>query len=132
MFPSKRHFTTAVIIIGPNQQVVLVKNEHKPPPHYWKFPGGRNESEEAPVETAVREIEEETGLIIPKPAHLAEENRGNHWFYLFGIKVESFNGLKETGEDGEIVSLFPTKEIENMTDFFPPHRLIIKENNLSF
>jgi ADP-ribose pyrophosphatase YjhB (NUDIX family) len=124
--PLVKEWTAAVIIKGPSNQIVLVKNESKPVPHFWKFPGGRKEPGETAEETAVREIQEETGLIIYKPKLLSEESRGNHWFYLFEVEVDDFSHLKSIGEDGEIVSLFPNTEINNMVDFFPPHRDILK------
>ncbi|MFB7512304.1 NUDIX domain-containing protein [Streptomyces sp. NPDC056144] len=38
--------------------------------HPWQFPGGTAEPGERPWETAVRETEEETGLLVPGPPRL--------------------------------------------------------------
>lgn len=38
--------------------------------HPWQLPGGTTEAGERPWETAVRETEEETGLVVPAPPHL--------------------------------------------------------------
>ncbi|MEV5604646.1 NUDIX hydrolase [Streptomyces sp. NPDC052299] len=38
--------------------------------HPWQLPGGTTESGERPWETAVRETEEETGLVVPGPPRL--------------------------------------------------------------
>jgi ADP-ribose pyrophosphatase YjhB (NUDIX family) len=118
-------YATAVVIEGPGKKIPLVLNPNKPLPHFWKFPGGRSERGEIPEETAIREIAEETGLTLNRVAELATMDRGDHMLHLFGAKIPSFDGLAQTGIDGEQVALFSYEEIIAMVDFFGPHRELL-------
>jgi 8-oxo-dGTP diphosphatase len=51
-------------IIVRNDKILLVKRAHPPRIGYWCIPAGFMEWQEHPAETAVREVEEETGLKI--------------------------------------------------------------------
>ncbi len=51
-------------ILVKDHQVLLVKRAHPPRIGWWCIPAGFMEWQEHPAETAVREIEEETGLKI--------------------------------------------------------------------
>lgn len=58
----KRHFCASVFIINPdNKKILLVKHKRF---HRWVQPGGHIEHDEAPEETALREVYEETGLKV--------------------------------------------------------------------
>jgi ADP-ribose pyrophosphatase YjhB (NUDIX family) len=46
------------IVVSPNNEIVLVLNKLK----YWAFPRGHIEKNEAPLDAAIREIKEETGI----------------------------------------------------------------------
>ncbi len=52
-----------VIVLGPNDSIILViEMDHAKP--LWKIPGGRQEPyENSPTQTAIRELEEETGIL---------------------------------------------------------------------
>ncbi|GAB4228978.1 MAG: hypothetical protein Tsb0021_06660 [Chlamydiales bacterium] len=56
-----REFTATVYIFNSEGNVLLI---HHPKYHVWIPPGGHVEPNETPVETAVREAYEETGLRI--------------------------------------------------------------------
>jgi 8-oxo-dGTP diphosphatase len=120
-------WAASVIVCGPNDTIPLVMDERKPTPHYWKLPGGRKEAGETPEETAVRETEEEVGLKIGKVCILKEVDRRSHTMYLFGTQIKSFDELRAEGEEGERVALFTMKEVQEMVDFFPPHRELLEE-----
>ncbi len=116
------NFAVAVIVETPGG-IPLVCDRTKPLPHYWKFPGGRSMPGEKPVQTAVRELFEETGIRVRQEqlALVREENRGKHSFFLFQVSVSETPALRARGGGGELVKLFPRKGIETMPDFFPSH-----------
>jgi 8-oxo-dGTP diphosphatase len=44
----------------------LLRNPEKPQGNTWCVPGGKLEKDECPIEAVIREVQEETGLILPK------------------------------------------------------------------
>lgn len=50
-----------------DEQVLLVRRNSEPNRGLWVAPGGKLERGESPVECAVREMREETGLVIDRP-----------------------------------------------------------------
>ncbi len=56
----KRH-VVAVLLESP-EGIPLVRDPSKPAPVCWKLPGGKSEDGETPIQTAWREVGEETGI----------------------------------------------------------------------
>ena len=54
----------AAVLIAKGDQVLLVRRAVEPRSGYWSLPSGFVESDESPVETALRETKEETGLDV--------------------------------------------------------------------
>lgn len=118
----------AALVISP-KGIPLIRDPKKPAPHYWKLPGGRSGPDESPETSAIREVEEEIGLILKKDELkiVYREERESHAFYLFRDEVFSLEGLKSKGDEGEEVKLFLPEELKNLPDLFPPHREILEE-----
>lgn len=60
---------SAVLLIDPVGRILLQqRDDHHPPAGYgrWAIPGGGREGDEAPRETALREFEEETGIVLKR------------------------------------------------------------------
>lgn len=55
-----RHLTASMAVIDPERRLVLLV--HHKASGLWQFPGGHLDPNEAPDETAVREVFEETGV----------------------------------------------------------------------
>lgn len=81
-----------VTLVDPRGRVLMQeRDEHAPMwPDRWCFPGGGLEGDEAPVEGAVRELAEETGVVVaPEDLtdlgrfELVTEDRGTFWFHAF-------------------------------------------------
>ncbi len=121
-----------VIVYGPDGKMVLVYDEGKPLPIFWKFAGGRKEKGETPEQTASRELEEETGLKVPASelSFLAKLPKRNHDLYVYKATVQDFEGLADRGVEGECIAIFDKSELPEMVDFFPPHRNIMKDLGL--
>jgi 8-oxo-dGTP diphosphatase len=87
------------------EEVLLLKRNRLPHIGLWSAPGGKTEHGESPQETAIREIHEETGLIIQQPILRALQTSIDsyypvHWMlYIFvarsfeGNLIESAEGL---------------------------------------
>jgi len=122
----KGAFAVAVLITSPQGMPLVL--DPKKPHAWWKIAGGNSEEGEIAEETAVREINEELGLILKREdLKLAfEEQRPGHIFKLFTASVESLDGLKSIGNEMEKVKVFDLAEIKNMPDFMPNHRRILK------
>jgi len=56
-----------VVVINKDEQVLLIRRGQEPNKGLWTIPGGRQEPGETLVETAHREILEETGVSIYEP-----------------------------------------------------------------
>lgn len=123
----------SLVILTDGKRIVLVREPTKPAPIYWKFPGGKIEPGETPVEAAVGETREETGIRVT-PDELKELTRvqkSTHTQYIFGatISPKRLNGIADHGaEDNEEIAIFMLYQLETI-DFFPPHRKIIESLN---
>lgn len=122
-------WAAVTFVKGPEGKTVFVLDRGKPLPHFWKMAGGRKEPGETPVQTAKRELQEETGLNVEtRNIVLVEKvSKKNHDLYVYSVTVENFDGLIEEGDEGEKVAVFHESEVETMVDFFPPHRLFLKK-----
>ena len=125
---SSSPYAVAALLVTP-KGIPIVRDPKKPDPNFWKLPGGRSEGKETPKQALMREIKEEVGLSL-KPDDIKivyEEEREGHTFCLFQGAPVSLIGLKTKGNEGEDVKLFLPEELKKLSEFFPPHREILKE-----
>ncbi|MEX2144827.1 MAG: NUDIX hydrolase [Candidatus Spechtbacterales bacterium] len=109
-------------------ETVLVHDPRKGTPCLWKLPGGKREGKEEPVKTAVRELEEETGISL-SPESLAlihEEDKITHVKYAYIAYIDEFPPLKKIGDEGEDVSIFEVRELWEMADMLYAHYLVVE------
>lgn len=85
-----------VTLVDPRGRVLMQeRDEHAPVwPDMWCFPGGGLEEDEQPVDGAVRELAEETGVVLaPEDLtdlgrfHLVTDDRGTFWFHAFAART---------------------------------------------
>jgi len=121
------YYAVNVLVKSP-EGIPLVRDPKKPI-WCWKFPGGGSQENELPENTAIRETEEETGIILKKKnlKLLYKEDRGTHIFLFFEAKAPSSENLKKIGNDDEEVKVFSLDEIKSMKDFFPNHRKVLEK-----
>jgi len=121
----------AVLLVTP-EGIPLVKDPKKHPP-FWKLPGGRGPATETAKEVAIRELKEEIGIILIKEdlKVIHKEDRSTHILTIFRADLPSLPKLKQQGAEGEEIGAFSPQEILSMSDFFPNHLKIIK-NQLKF
>lgn len=119
------------VFVESSEGIPLVKDPRKPHP-WWKFAGGRSEAGEKTKEAARREIYEELGFPLEEKdlELLFEEKRENHIFVLFKVKLDSLEGLRKKGIDGEEIKVFSFEQIKTLEDFMPNHRRILQQIGL--
>jgi len=140
----KKHCTASAIIIK-GGKVLLVYHKKL---DVWLYPGGHVEDNETPDETVVREVMEETGLVVEiigeKDESLADANAdvsvlhqpyvllcelvGDHYHndmvYLCRIKSET--ELKHDAQESEGIGFFGLSELDDIKLFPNFKTLLIK------
>lgn len=66
------------VIVRQGDRVLLIRRINPPSKDMFAFPGGRGEPSETPEETALRELEEETGIVARHPQLFATYDLPNH------------------------------------------------------
>ena len=126
--------TNMVMIENPENGMVLVQKRVK----YWTgvtFPGGHIEKGESFTDSAVREVKEETGLIIEDPIlcdvyEWPWENNSRYLAFLY--KTNKYKGEIKSSKEGEIFWI-KKSEIKNYvlsTDFIEIYNRINRSNNI--
>jgi 8-oxo-dGTP diphosphatase len=110
-----------------NDGIVLVKRKFEPFVDDWCLPGGFMESIEHPIESAQREVFEETGLHVEIDRLLDAESpgRGINVVILFYL-AKSASGEMVPGDDASEVGCFKEDELPSNVAF-DLHRKMIKQ-----
>ncbi len=114
--------------------IVLIKRKYPPYQGFYALPGGFVEKGENPKQALLREIKEETNLIvkiIEKIGIFDEEGRdprGNIQSTAYKCIVEDTKDLR-SGDDSKEVELIPIEQLKELELAFD-HKKIIQEANL--
>ena len=141
------NFYTVDSVVFQSGCVLLVKRKHNPGKGLWALPGGHVNPNEDAFEAALRELDEETNIKIPRKVLVGSlmcEKRFDHpdrsmraritkknartVDMAFGFKLDSTQGLPHVkgGDDAEQAWWFPIEEIRHMRDqLFEDHASII-------
>ena len=100
MFPSDRVITGSLCYVLRDDAVLLLKRRRPRQVGLWSAPGGKMETGESPHDCCIREIGEETGLVIANPTLRAmvtviDAAVPVHWLLFF---------FRATYEGGEVVT----------------------------
>jgi 8-oxo-dGTP diphosphatase len=87
--PSAQQHVVAVIVTSGREVLVGRRNDGMPP---WVFPGGKVEPGESPGQTAVREVEEETGLAVRAVGAIGRRLHPQTGRELVYVAAEPING----------------------------------------
>ena len=118
LYPA-RPFLGALAVVRRDARILLVQRALPPSPGLWGFPGGVQELGETCHACAVRELEEETGIIADPLATLTvldmirhdEAGRLRAHFALVCVLAEWRFGDGETGEDALDLGWFTPEEV---------------------
>ena len=97
-------------------RILLIRRRNPPSLDMFAFPGGRAEPGETPVQTALREFEEETGIVAHSPREFAfydlrAENPGRHFHLTVFLVEASAEEIAEARDDAADAGWFTPDEI---------------------
>ncbi len=89
------------------ESVLLIRREKEPYKGTFTVPGGKKEPGETFLDACVREMEEETGLIVENPkvrgiAHVVQEGLGKEVISVY-FSACSFHGTLRESDEGSLV-----------------------------
>jgi ADP-ribose pyrophosphatase YjhB (NUDIX family) len=118
---------TATIIPYINNKIVLVRRKYPPFVDDWCLPGGFIEAHESPEESAIREVEEETGLKIEMERIIDAyaPGKGINVIIIFYLAKPSQGHLLAGDDASEVASFSPTDLPKNIA--FPLHKQMIDQ-----
>ncbi len=90
----------------------------------WNFPGGMMEDGETEEQAAIREVEEETGLIVKTLIPCGIQMHRYCLCYVFCTYIEDVGTLKAVGDEGEEIRTVSESEFHAMGDFLPLSKVI--------
>ena len=120
-----RFFVDVIVETAPGEVLLI---ERAVEPIGWAFPGGAIDSDEAPEQTARREIEEETGLkirveeIFHVYPFFDAAGLMNAVTYVYRATVTG--GMFKPGDDAKAVNSFPLSMIPPLV---PAHEEILRD-----
>lgn len=114
-------------IIVEDDKVLMVKRAHPPKVGWWCFPAGFMEWNEHPSQTAVREVEEETGLKIELKSFFEvysgnDDPRNNAVLMLYLADV--VGGELQASDDASEVRFFSFDNLPDKIAFISHHRAL--------
>ena len=92
----------AIGILKNNQQVLIVKRKEKEGSLMWQFPGGEIEENESILESAQREVKEETNINCIAEKILCERTHPYTKRYMYYIICSYKSGIPSTTDDKDI------------------------------
>jgi ADP-ribose pyrophosphatase YjhB (NUDIX family) len=111
-------------ILRRGDQLLLVKRKYPPAADQYAFPGGRAEASETPEQTAIREMEEETGIKAhsPKPFKFydlptrdADGNLVSHFLLSVFTVMADENLVAKASDDALEAGWFTIDEIRQLS-----------------
>ncbi len=118
-------------IIVENDQILMVKRAHPPKIGWWCIPAGFMEWTEHPSQTAIREIREETGLIVELKGFFEvysgnDDPRNNAILMLY--LADRVGGKLQAGDDAYEVKFFSFDQLPEKIAFESHIRAIADYN----
>lgn len=121
------------VFLQTKKRTVLVSEDLGKTPIFMKIPGGRRRPQDRdPVDTAVREIFEETGIRVERDElqFVVSKSRHGHTYWLYSAEIaeERFEERFTVAKNGEQVHVLTLLEFtQRQREILPPHLDLIQE-----
>ena len=108
----------ASAIVQDGDRFLLIKRKNPPAQNMYAFPGGRMDEGEELTQTALRELEEETGLIGKNPKlyaeYIADNSEKQFKLHVFKVDVDNTFGAK-ANDDALDLGWFTINEAQKLS-----------------
>ena len=133
--PKTEHFPqvgVGVVVLNTDNEVLLIRRGQEPNKGLWTIPGGRQKPGETLVETAHREILEETGVTISEPSLIDVVDLIRHdedgtlirHYTLVDYAARYKNGTPVAGGDADLTRWVPAATIEEHVEWSETVRFV--------
>ncbi len=124
------------VVILKDDTVLLIQRGNPPKKGSWSLPGGKQDLGETVLNAAVREIHEETNLVISEEnlsfLGVADLINLPHYHYtLINLWTDHFTGISIAGSDAQDVRWVPLSELDTMSLWSETKKVIMKAANIS-
>ena len=117
-----RPFVGVGVVVLKGESVLLIRRGRAPRLGEWSLPGGAQQVGETVAEAAVREVREETGLVIESPQLLDvvdslvrdPDGRVRFHYTLIDFWAEWHSGEPQAGDDAQAVQWHPHEAISHL------------------
>jgi 8-oxo-dGTP diphosphatase len=127
----KNSYATADVIVERDKKVLLVKRKYEPFTGIWALPGGHLDCGKETLEkTAIRELSEETGILVKEEdlkffGVYSEPNRDPRGHYITHVYVvRNSNGQPVADDDAKDARFFP---LESLPELAFDHKRILQD-----
>ena len=133
-YPKRPVVGVGAVIID-RYRILLEKRKNEPSKGKWSVPGGLVELGESVEEAVVREVQEETGLVVDKPrlvdvvnyVSLGEKGAVIYHYVILDYLVAVRSGKVKAASDADALRWVPFNEVEEY-DLIESFRLFFQRN----
>jgi len=118
---------TAVVVFNERNELLLVQRGQEPGKGKWCLPGGFQEIDETPEQCALRELQEETGIVGRVKEPIGMEMSPHPWYravLVIGYLAVAEGGELTAGDDALAAAYFPLPRLPELA--FQSHARIIE------
>ncbi len=117
-YPDRPIAAVGVVVVR-DDKILLIRRSKPPKSNSWSIPGGAQELGETTEQTAVREVYEETAIVIEKPHFLDiinyidrdREERIKHHYILIDYAAAYKSGTLRAGDDADEARWVPVDQL---------------------
>ena len=118
-------------IVNKNRKILMIKRAKKEGNLLWAFPGGKVEDGETKEQACIREVHEETGIIVTTKQVLGERIHPDTNRKITYFLCEYVSGQIKLSNENEIIEIAYKNQQEFnrdiKTDIYPPVKEYIKK-----